>query len=208
MGTDLWAFEKQAVTDGYSRIAGIDEAGRGPLAGPVVAAAVVLPQSFALTGPADSKKLSPAKREFLYDRIYDQALAIGIGLIDASEIDRINILNAALGAMAIAVDNLLPIPDFLLIDGPYTICSNLPQQAVPKGDSLSISIGCASIVAKVTRDRLMVRYHEDYPLYGFSTHKGYPTRDHKEAIVKFGGCLIHRKSFKGVREHAHRPVDA
>ncbi len=208
MGTNLWAFEKQAITDGYSRIAGVDEAGLGPLAGPVVAAAVVLPKSFALTGPADSKKLSPAKREFLYDRIYDQALSIGIGLVDAAEIDRINILNAALGAMAIAVDNLFPTPDFLLIDGLFTIRSNFPQQAVTKGDSLSISIGCASIVAKVTRDRLMVRYHEDYPVYGFSSHKGYPTRDHKEAIMKFGGCLIHRKSFKGVREHVHWTVGA
>jgi ribonuclease HII len=200
MGTDLWAFEKKAATSGYFYIAGIDEAGRGPLAGPVVAAAVVLPKSFSATGLMDSKKLSPAKREYLYDKIYDQSLSVGIGLIDAAEIDRINILNAALGAMAIAVDNLLPTPEFLLIDGLFTICSNLPQQAVPKGDQLSMSIGCASIVAKVTRDRLMVRYHEDYPVYGFSRHKGYPTRDHKDAIMKFGGCLIHRKSFKGVRE--------
>ena len=200
MGNDLWAFEKKAADRGFVHIAGVDEAGRGPLAGPVVAAAVVLPESFSIPGPVDSKKLSPSKREQLYHKIYDQAVSIGIGLVDSPEIDRVNILNSDLAAMAMAVDNLLPTPDFLLIDGPFVICSNLPQKAVVKGDLLSISIGCASIVAKVTRDRLMVRYHDDFPLYGFLSHKGYPTRSHKEAIVKFGCCLIHRKSFKGVCE--------
>jgi ribonuclease HII len=200
MEPDLWIFEQEAAESGYVRVAGVDEAGRGPLAGPVVAAAVVLPKSFAVIGPVDSKKLTQAKREYLYDRIYREAEAVGIGLIDPTEIDRVNILNAALSAMAMAVDNLIPKPDFILVDGTFTIPSFPAQRAVPKGDSRSISIGCASIVAKVTRDRLMNRYHEDYPCYGFSNHKGYPTRDHREAIMAHGGCMIHRKSFKGVCE--------
>lgn len=201
MGTDLWAFEKLARESGYVRIAGIDEAGRGPLAGPVVSAAVILPPSFSNPHVTDSKKLTPKKRDDLYDRIYDHAVSIGIGIVDAGEIDRINILHASLLSMAISVQNLLPVPDFLLIDGKFPIALPLPQRAVPKGDLLSISVACASIVAKVTRDRLMRRYHDDYPQYGFDRHKGYPTRSHKEAIRTHGCCFIHRKTFKGVTEH-------
>ena len=198
MGEDLWTFEKCAVKNGFTKIAGIDEAGRGPLAGPVVSAAVILTDSFSVPGITDSKKLTPKKRERLYHQIYEQADAIGIGIVDAVEIDRINILNAALLSMAIAVKNLLPSPDYLLIDGTFKIPSHLPQEPIKKGDMLSISISCASIVAKVTRDHLMERYDEDFPQYGFSRHKGYPTKSHKEAIIKHGVSFIHRKTFKGV----------
>ena len=203
MGSDdLWKFERIAFDKGYACIAGVDEAGRGPLAGPVVSAAVILPAD---AGPIsriiDSKKLTPKKREDLYLTIYDVAVSIGIGIVDSIEIDRINILNAALLSMAMAVQNLNPGPDYLLIDGNFTIPHDLPQEAIKKGDALSMSIGCASIIAKVTRDHIMARYHEDYPSYGFDRHKGYPTKAHKLAIARHGHSMIHRKSFKGVREH-------
>ena len=201
MEIDLWLFEKKAFQKGFSRIAGIDEAGRGPLAGPVVSAAVIIPISLQIPGISDSKKLTPKKRNYLYEKIYDLAVSVGIGIVDPFEIDRINILQAALLSMAMAVENLAPQPDFLLIDGIFLISSALPQEAIPKGDALSASIAAASIVAKVTRDRLMERYHQDYPQFGFSKHKGYPTKAHKEAIRKFGCCLIHRRSFKGVKEY-------
>ena len=198
---DLWFFEKEATKIGCRDIAGIDEAGRGPLAGPVVSAAVILPTVFSETGITDSKKLTPQKREQLYHRIYAHAVSIGIGIVDSIEIDRINILQASLLSMAIAAANLNPQPDWLLIDGTFCISSNLPQQPIPKGDSLSISIAAASIIAKVTRDRLMERYHHYYPQFNFQKHKGYPTKAHKEAIQKFGCCPIHRRSFRGVKEY-------
>ena len=200
MQTDGWAFETRAVEDGFAGIAGIDEAGRGPLAGPVVSAAVMLPRPCRLEGIADSKKLPPEKRKRLYTQLYDEAVSIGIGIVDAVEIDRINILQASLLSMAMAVANLKPRPDYLLIDGIFQIPSDFPQRPIPKGDSLSISIAAASIVAKVTRDRIMERYDQDYPEFGFSRHKGYPTLAHREAIRRFGCCPIHRTSFKGVRE--------
>jgi ribonuclease HII len=201
MEPDLWLFEKKAFNKGFSRIAGIDEAGRGPLAGPVVSAAVIIPISSQISGISDSKKLSPQKRDYLYEKIYDSAVSVGIGIVDPFEIDRINILQAALLSMAMAVENLVPQPDCLLIDGTFLISSTLPQEAIPKGDALSASIAAASIVAKVTRDRLMERYHEDYPQFEFSKHKGYPTKAHKQAIQKFGCCPIHRRTFKGVKEY-------
>ncbi len=197
----MWSFEKQLCMEGYHRIAGVDEAGRGPLAGPVVSAAVILPSLLPEFGIFDSKKISPKKREYLYYKIYEYSLGIGIGIVDPVEIDRINILQASLLSMSIAVDNLLPQPDYLLIDGKFKIYYNLPQKTIVRGDSLSISIAAASIIAKVTRDRLMIRYHDDYPSYGFIKHKGYPTKIHKEAIKKYGYCPIHRLSFKGVKEH-------
>ncbi|MFC1516319.1 ribonuclease HII [Thermodesulfobacteriota bacterium] len=200
MEPDLWAFEKKALDKGFSRIAGIDEAGRGPLAGPVVSAAVILPPSQPDFPIIDSKKLTPKKRDVLYEKIYDFALAIGIGIVDPAEIDRINILQASLLSMAMSVENLFPRPDCLLIDGIFRISSNIPQESIPKGDALSTSIAAASIVAKVTRDRMMERYDQDYPQFGFSRHKGYPTKAHKAAIQKFGYCPIHRRSFKGVKE--------
>lgn len=201
MEPDLWLFENKAFQKGFSRIAGIDEAGRGPLAGPVVSAAVILPISLQIHGISDSKKLTPKKRCYLYEKIYDLAVSVGIGIVDPFEIDRINILQAALLSMAMAAENLAPQPDCLLIDGIFLISSALPQEAIPKGDALSVSIAAASIVAKVTRDRLMERYHQDYPQFGFSKHKGYPTKAHKNAIQRFGCCPIHRTSFKGVKEY-------
>jgi len=199
---DLWHFEKEAIRNGWRGIAGIDEAGRGPLAGPVVSAAVILPRTFDNGEVNDSKKLTAQKRERLYERIYAQAVAVGIGIVDPLEIDRINILQASLLAMAMAADNLIPRPDFLLIDGTFRIACDLPQRPIPKGDALSISIAAASIIAKVTRDRLMQIYHQYYPQFDFPRHKGYPTKAHKEAIQNFGCCPIHRKSFKGVKEYS------
>jgi ribonuclease HII len=197
---DLWFFEKKATAKGYKEIAGIDEAGRGPLAGPVVSAAVILSPAFSVAGVIDSKKLSAKKRVQLYQEIYAQAVAVGIGIVDPVEIDRINILQASLLAMSMATNNLRPQPDCLLIDGPFRIPSHLPQNPIAKGDTLSVSIAAASIVAKVTRDRLMEKYNEYYPQFGFPRHKGYPTRAHKEAIRKFGYCPIHRRTFRGVKE--------
>jgi ribonuclease HII len=193
--------EKQATRNGYRCIAGIDEAGRGPLAGPVIAAAVILPADFADDRIVDSKELTPAQRDHLYGIIYRHARTVGIGIVDALEIDRINILQASLAAMAIAVENLNPRPDYLLVDGTFPVGLEIPQQAIPKGDTLSISIAAASIVAKVTRDRLMDTYHLFYPLFGFVRHKGYPTEDHREAIRAYGYSPIHRRSFRGVREY-------
>ena len=198
MKPDLWSFETKSVKKGFSRVAGIDEAGRGPLAGPVVSVAVILPSSFPISDVKDSKKLTPKKRSYLYEKIYEHAVSIGIGIVDSTEIDRINILQASLLSMAISVENLKPQPDYLLVDGKFKIPSVLPQEPIVKGDSLSISIAAASIIAKVTRDRLMEIYHLYYPHFGFSQHKGYPTRAHKEAIREFGPCPIHRRSFKGV----------
>lgn len=200
MQADLWGFEKQAYATGYHVVAGVDEAGRGPLAGPVVSASVILrPGDLDDAGINDSKKLRPNQREALYDLIYRKAVSVGIGIVDAVEIDRTDILRASLASMAAAVDNLFPCPDFLLIDGCFSIPSAVSQQTIVAGDSKSISVAAASIVAKVTRDRLMVRYHLEYPDYGFDRHKGYPTRNHIAAIERFGICPIHRRSFRGVR---------
>ena len=205
MTPDLWTFEKEAREQGHAHVAGIDEAGRGPLAGPVVSAAVMLPADAELPGIDDSKKLTPARRCRLYDRLYAVARSIGIGVVDAVEIDRINILQATLRAMAMAVANLSPRPDFLLIDGIFTIGSDLPQQAIKKGDSLSISIAAASIVAKVTRDRIMGQADLLFPEFGFARHKGYPTRHHRESIARYGCSPIHRRTFRGVKEFIPDP---
>lgn len=200
MGIDLWRFENKARQSGWMRIAGVDEAGRGPLAGPVVSAAVILPFSFSVSGVTDSKKISPKKRQALFQQIYEHADAIGIGIVDSCEIDRTDILKASLLSMVMAVNNLSPLPEHVLIDGIFGLPFSLSQEPIPKGDALSISIAAASIIAKVTRDSLMARYHEDYPDYGFAIHKGYPTPFHKEAIRIYGCSPIHRKSFKGVKE--------
>jgi len=202
---DLWFYEHRAARSGCRRIAGVDEAGRGPLAGPVVAAAVILPPAFHDPRITDSKKLSPDQRERLYDVIYHGALSVGIGIVDSGEIDRINILQASLLAMRMAVQNLAPPPDHLLIDGTFPTGLELSQEPIPKGDALSISIAAASIVAKVSRDRMMDIYHVHYPRFGFIRHKGYPTREHQAAIQAFGCSPIHRKTFRGVREHRAAP---
>jgi len=203
MESDLWAFEKQAREMGCQSVAGIDEAGRGPLAGPVVSAAVILPEGVGLPGIDDSKKLTSKQRYRLYDRLYEVSRSIGIGVVDAAEIDRINILQATLGSMAMAAANLDPRPDHLLIDGIFTIASDLSQQAIKKGDSRSISIAAASIVAKVTRDRIMAQADLLFPEFGFGRHKGYPTKAHREAIQQHGCSPIHRRTFKGVREYVN-----
>ncbi|MBW1695304.1 MAG: ribonuclease HII [Deltaproteobacteria bacterium] len=201
MKPDLWKFEKEVKENGFVRIAGIDEAGRGPLAGPVVSAAVILPPWFPVENIKDSKKLSSENRSALYELIYEHAVSVGTGIVDSPEIDRTNILKAALLSMLIAVENLNPQPDFLLIDGANRISSSLPQKTIIKGDSLSASVAAASIVAKVTRDRLMERYHLDYPQFGFCYHKGYPTKAHLEAIKRHGCCFIHRRTFRGVKQN-------
>lgn len=197
----MWAYENEARRNGYKCVAGIDEAGRGPLAGPVVAASVILPDDLSVSGIFDSKKISPKKRETLFDEIHRHAVAVGVGIVEPADIDRINILQASLLAMAVSVQNLKSKPDFLMIDGTFPISIELPQKTIPKGDSLSISIAAASIVAKVTRDRMMEQYAKIYPAFDFAKHKGYPTKAHKEAIREHGVCPIHRKSFRGVKEY-------
>ncbi|HCY86335.1 MAG TPA: ribonuclease HII [Desulfobacteraceae bacterium] len=197
---DVWSFEKGAREKGFRQIAGIDEAGRGPLAGPVVSAAVILPEGFDCPGLTDSKKLSEKKRDALYPKIRELAVAVGVGMADHEEIDRINVLQAALLSMKRAMDDLATTPDYLLIDGKFTIDSDLPQEAIVKGDSRSISVAAASIIAKVTRDRIMKELAQEYPVYGFDRHKGYPTKAHKQAIIDHGPCPVHRRSFRGVRQ--------
>lgn len=201
MKSKLWKFEIEARSQGFTQIAGVDEAGRGPLAGPVVSAAVILPDGFHAPGINDSKKLTPRKRDKLYDQIRAGSIAVGVGIVDNFQIDEINILQAALLSMAQAAGKLRPAPDFLLIDGTFTTPAKIKQKAIPKGDALSISIAAASIIAKVTRDRIMAGYHDRFPEYGFNRHKGYPTRAHKEAIARHGVSPIHRLTFKGVKEY-------
>lgn len=197
---DMRLIEKQIRLRGFQSVAGIDEVGRGPLAGPVVAAAVVLPAEIDLPDVRDSKQLSPAQREACSRDILSCALDVGIGLVESSEIDRINILQATLRAMALALENLKTPPDYLLIDGPYKLPLSLPQEGIPKGDQRCLSIAAASIVAKVHRDRLMCDYHKLYPAYGFDSHKGYGTARHLDALCRHGPCPIHRMSFRRVVE--------
>ena len=188
--------ENSVLADGYSIVCGTDEAGRGPLAGDVFAAAVILPPGLVIDGLDDSKKLSPKKREKLFDVIISEALSYGIASASAAEIDEINILNAALLAMRRAVEMLDPKPDFILIDGSVNRGFDIPARAIVKGDSLSPSIAAASVLAKVSRDRKCLEYDKEYPEYGFARHKGYPTADHYEAIKKYGILPIHRKTFR------------
>ncbi len=190
---------------GHRFIAGVDEAGRGPLAGPVVAAAVILHRDTPIAGVDDSKKLSESRRESLYGEIVQNAAGYGIGIVDRETIDRINILRASLEAMRLAVVNLPIEPDFLLIDGLYAPDTDFPSEAVPHGDSLSLSIAAASIIAKVTRDRIMRKLDRMYPQYGFNRNKGYPTPQHLAALDEFGPCEIHRRSFGPVFERLSQP---
>ena len=189
-------FEEQAAAKGYKAICGVDEAGRGPLAGPVCAAAVIFPEGVVVEGVNDSKKLSPKKREELFDKIKENALAYNIAYASVEEIEELNILNAAMLAMKRAVEGLSEKADIILIDGNKTPYFNdIPCRAIVKGDALSHSIAAASILAKVTRDRLMVEYDGQYPGYGFAVHKGYGTKAHYAAIDKLGLCPIHRRTF-------------
>ena len=193
-----YSIEKEYIEQGFKMIAGVDEAGRGPLAGPVCAAAVILPVDCEIEGLNDSKKLSEKKREALYDVVIEKALAYDIQLVDNNVIDEINILNATMLCMKNAVNSLQTKPDFVLIDGnkvPEDLCC--PATAVVKGDAKSMSISAASILAKVTRDRLMLELTQEYPEYEFPRHKGYGTKLHCEKLLEFGPSPIHRKTFIG-----------
>ena len=191
----MCAYEMEAYNAGARLVAGTDEAGRGPLAGPVVAACVILPREVFIPGLNDSKKCTPRQRDRLYDEIVDKAVALGIGISDEKCIDEINILNATKKAMVTAFNELKPVPDLLLIDAVRLEMLDVPQKPIIKGDSLSISIAAASILAKVTRDRLIDEMDAVYPQYGFVRHKGYGTEEHINAIKKYGICPIHRISF-------------
>jgi ribonuclease HII len=192
------AYEHQARLTGYSLVAGIDEAGRGPLAGPVVAAAVILPKYITLNGVKDSKKMSSRDREESYSIIQKSAIDISLAVVSPQEIDQINILQATRKAMKLAVLGLDPQPDYLLIDGNQDIGLPICQRYIIKGDQLSLSISAASVLAKVYRDRIMNSYHELYPMYDFCSNKGYGTPGHIQAIDKYGPCCIHRLTFRGV----------
>ncbi|GAK55958.1 ribonuclease HII [Candidatus Vecturithrix granuli] len=196
----LQRFERIAYQDGAHCIAGVDEAGRGCLAGPVVAAAVILPPEWTLPQINDSKQLTPSQRETLFPLIQQRALSVGVGMVPAEVIDQVNILQATYLAMEQAIANLSITPDYLLLDAVTLKNVPLRQRGIIKGDSLSISIAAASIIAKVSRDRLMLDYHQQYPHYGFAVHKGYGTKQHRQAIAQFGPCPIHRKTFRGVKE--------
>jgi ribonuclease HII len=196
-GRSLEPFEREARGRGYGRIAGVDEAGRGPLAGPVVAAAVILPADYDHPQIDDSKKLSPRQREQLFEVIQRDAVAVGIGVSEAPLIDAVNILQATLRAMREAVLSLITPPDCLFVDGlnKVPLPLSIPQQTIVRGDQRSISVAAASIVAKVSRDRIMEMYHRQFPQYNFLKNKGYGTREHREAIARHGWCKIHRRSF-------------
>lgn len=192
---DLWVYEREAFDAGIKLVCGVDEAGRGPLAGPVCAAAVILPPGLEIPGLNDSKKLTDKKRRELYDIMIEQAVSYGIAFASEQEIDEINILQATFLAMERAMQKLSPQPELALIDGNRTKDFGLPVRTIVKGDSLSASIAAASILAKVTRDRLMEEYDAQYPQYGFAVHKGYGTTRHYETLREFGPSPIHRKTF-------------
>jgi len=192
---NMLVFENEAYKKGYNYVCGVDEAGRGPLCGPVVAAAVILPKYAHIEGVNDSKKLSEKKREKLFDDIMENAVAVGIGMSDVDVIEKINILGATKEAMKEAISNLNIKPDYVLIDGNQDINIDIDRQTVVSGDARSESIAAASIIAKVTRDRMLKQYDEMYPKYGFAKHKGYGTKAHIEAIKEYGLTPIHRPSF-------------
>lgn len=193
-------FEQEKRAAGFTHIAGIDEVGRGPLAGPVVASAVILPEKFKAIDINDSKQLSITQRTVLYEQIMHEALAVGIGLMDETVIDQYNIYEATRLAMLEAIKNLAIKPDYLLLDA-MNLPVDLPQENIIKGDSKSVSIAAASIVAKVTRDRMMTNYAERFPGYGFAKNMGYGTKEHLAGLDRLGVCPIHRKSFAPVKAH-------
>ena len=198
----LYAYEYAARDEGARMVAGVDEAGRGPLAGPVVTAAVILPFGLFLPGLNDSKKVSAKKRELLYDEIMEKVVAVHVSIVDAATIDRVNIYQATMNGMYEAILSLEPKPDKVLIDAVELAKLPMPSLSIIKGDAKSASIAAASILAKVTRDRLMMQYDAEYPQYGFSQHKGYGTAQHIAALRKYGPCPIHRRSFEPVRSMA------
>lgn len=192
---DMWEIERSYYEQGMQYVCGVDEAGRGPLAGPVCAAAVILPSYVDIPGLNDSKKLSDKKRRELFPIIKETAIAYGIILVDEKEIDQVNILQATLNAMERAIAELSVKPDIALIDGNREKDFGVPAQTVVQGDSRSASIAAASVLAKVTRDDLMLKMAEKYPEYGFEVHKGYGTKAHCSAILEYGPCEIHRQTF-------------
>ena len=197
-------YENELYSKGYKLIGGIDEVGRGPLVGPVVTACVILPEDFALDGLTDSKKLSEKKRDMFYDIIMEKAISVGIGIMDEDVIDKVNIYEATKLAMYQAVDNMSVKPDYILIDAMKLDKLDVQSTSIIKGDLKSITISAASVIAKVTRDRMMYELDKKYPMYKFAKNKGYPTKDHIEAIVKYGILKEHRKTFKPVTEHVNR----
>lgn len=194
-------YEQKAHHQGYKRIAGVDEAGRGPLAGPVVAAAVVLPSALSISGIADSKVLSSKEREEIFNQVIDHPdIDYGIGIVSAEQIDALNILQATFLAMSLAVKNLSFQPDFLLVDGNLSPRLGISDQPIVKGDTFELSIALASVLAKVKRDHVMMELDARYPLYGFAKHKGYGTQKHRLAIQTHGISPVHRKSFAPCKE--------
>ncbi|HEY7585521.1 MAG TPA: ribonuclease HII [Candidatus Deferrimicrobiaceae bacterium] len=191
-------FETRARANGYRAIAGVDEAGRGPLAGPVVAAAVILPHGFDPQGIRDSKALTSAARNRARARIEAEAISFSVAYSTHEEIEELNILRASLLAMRRAVELLSPKPDFIYVDGTFPVPCDVPQETLVAGDSRCLSVMAASILAKVARDAMMEEYELTYPGYGFSSHKGYPTREHFAALRRLGPCPIHRRTFRGV----------
>ena len=199
MAEDFWRFEREALDAGHTLVCGCDEAGAGPLAGPLYAAAVILPLGLVLPGLDDSKKLTEKRREALFPVIQERAVAWAVARVEAAEIDETDILSARMKAMQLAMDQLTPAPDFALIDGNRdrgkSAAITTPHRTIVKGDSLSASIAAASILAKVSRDRLMVELAEQYPQYEFDRHKGYGTKRHRELLRQYGPCPIHRQTF-------------
>jgi len=196
-----FSFERALSRQGFKVVAGTDEAGRGPLAGPVVAAAVVLPPRCNYRIYLDSKELTAERRQELLAGLHKIKALIGVGICEVEEIDRLNILQASLMAMKKGLEALAVPADFVLVDGKFPVPVLLPQQTLIKGEKRSASIAAASIVAKEVRDRLMLEYHRSYPQYNFERHKGYPTAEHRRLLKEHGPCPIHRRTFKGVREH-------
>ena len=199
MERDLLKYEKELYKKNITLIAGVDEVGRGPLVGPVVAAAVILPKNYKLEGLDDSKKLTEKKREKLYPIIMKDAIAVGIGEVSAKEIDEINIYEASRKAMMKAIDNLKVKPEYILVDA-MPLFTEIPFNAIIHGDALSLSIAAASVIAKVTRDKVMIDLDEKYPMYGFKKHKGYPTKLHLENLKKYGPLENYRFTYGPVRD--------
>ena len=197
---DLYQYEKELWKNGINLIAGMDEVGRGPLIGPVVTACVILPKDFVLEGLTDSKKLSEKKREEFYDYIMEHSISVGIGMMDEKVIDEVNIYEATKLAMYQAVEKSKVKPEHVLIDAMKLDKLEMPSTSIIKGDAKSISIAAASVIAKVTRDRMMIELDKKYPMYGFKSHKGYPTKKHIEAIKEYGLIDGYRKTFKPISE--------
>ena len=200
---DLYTYERELIKQGITLIGGIDEVGRGPLVGPVVAACVILPLNYQLEGLTDSKKLSEKKREQFYEILKKEALSIGIGIISAEKIDEVNIYEATKLAMQDAIKNCALKPEYLLIDA-MKLDTSIPSNSIIKGDSKSLSIAAASVIAKVTRDRMLIELDKKYPMYDFKHNKGYPTKKHLEAINQYGIIDLHRKSYAPVKEYLER----